>query len=84
MAHPRGVERVPERRGKPYFFEIEQGQKGQNPGPARTKARTKMWETVVGSLVEASAEIKPMPEGVEFVGNWEVDEDVEPTVVVLN
>ena len=30
-----------------------------------------MWERVVGSLVEASAEIMPMPEHLEFVGNWE-------------
>ena len=42
-----------------------------------------MWETVVGSLVEASAEIMPMPERVEFVGNWETDEVVE-TWVELN
>ena len=45
MAHPRGVEPHRKRRGKPYFFEIEQGQKGLNPGPARTKARTKMKKT---------------------------------------
>ena len=77
MAHPRDVERVAERRGKPCFFEFGQGLKGQNPGPARTKARTKMWERVVGSLVEADPQIMPMPERVEFVGNWEVDEDVE-------
>ena len=83
MAHPRGVEPVLERRGKPYFFEIEQGQKGRNPGPARTKARTKMWETVAGFVVEAEAPKITMPEHVEFVGNWEVD-DVERTVVVLN
>jgi hypothetical protein len=36
-----------------------------------------MWERVVGSLVEADPQIMPMPERVEFVGNWEVDEDVE-------
>jgi len=68
---PRDVERVLERRGKPCFFEFEQGQKGQNPGPARTKARTKMWETVAGLVVEADAPKIRMPEGVEFVGNWE-------------
>ena len=52
MAHPRGVEPRRERGGKPFFFEIEQGQKGRNPGPARTKARTKMWETVAGFVVD--------------------------------
>ena len=98
MAHPRGarsegesptagrdrtVEPHRERRGKHYFFEIERGQKGQNPGPARTKARTKMWETVAGFVVEAEAPKITMPEHVEFVGNWEVD-DVERTVVELN
>ena len=40
-----------------------------------------MWERVVGSLVEADPQI--MPERVEFVGNWEVDEDVK-TWVELN
>ena len=83
MAHPRGVERVLERQGKTCFFEIEQGQKGRNPGPARTKARTKMWETVAGFVVEAEAPKITMPEHVEFVGNWEVD-DVERRVVELN
>jgi hypothetical protein len=49
MAHPRGarsvgesptagrdrtVERVLERRGKPFFFDFWQGQKAQNPGPS--------------------------------------------------
>ena len=42
-----------------------------------------MWETVVGSLVEADAPKITMPEHLEFVGNWEVD-DVERTVVELN
>ena len=43
-----------------------------------------MWERVVGSLVEAGMNVK-MPEGVEFVGNWEArDEDVEAQGVELN
>ena len=98
MAHPRGarsegesptagrdrtVEPHRERRGKPCFFEIEQGQKGRNPGPARTKARTKMWEIVAGFVVEAEALKFTTPQHVEFVGNWEVD-DVERRVVELN
>ena len=43
-----------------------------------------MWETVAGLVVEAEAEIMPMPQHVEFVGNWEVDEDVERSMVELN
>ena len=43
-----------------------------------------MWETVVGSLVEADPQIMPIPEHVEFVGNWETDEVVEKTMVELN
>ena len=35
-----------------------------------------MWETVAGFVVEAEAPKITMPEHVEFVGNWEVD-DVE-------
>ena len=70
MGLPRDVERVLERRGKPCFFEIKQGQKAQNSGPARTKARTKMWETVAGLVVEADTPKIRVPEGVEFVGNW--------------
>ena len=30
-----------------------------------------MWETVAGLVVEADAPKIRMPEGVEFVGNWE-------------
>ena len=33
-----------------------------------------MWETVAGLVVEAEAPKITMPEDVEFVGNWEVDE----------
>jgi hypothetical protein len=44
-----------------------------------------MWETVAGLVVEADAEIMPMPERVEFVGNWENgDADVERVGVELN
>ena len=44
-----------------------------------------MWEAVAGLVVEAEAEIMPMPECVEFVGNWESDDEVvERTVVELN
>ena len=43
-----------------------------------------MWETVAGLVVEAEAPKIRMPEGVEFVGNWEVDEVVEWRVVELN
>ena len=81
---PRDVERVLERRGKPCFFDFGQGQKGQKASPARTKARTKMWETVAGLVVEAGMNVK-MPEGVAFVGNWEREsEPVEARVVELN
>ena len=44
-----------------------------------------MWETVAGFVVEAEAPKITMPENVEFVGNWEVDDEgVERRVVVLN
>ena len=42
-----------------------------------------MWETVAGFVVEAEAPKITMPEHVEFVGNWEVD-DAKRTVVELN
>ena len=81
---PRGVERVLERQGKPCFFDFGQGQKGQKPSPARTKARTKTWERGVGSLVEAGMTVK-RPECVELVGNWASEpEAVETRGVVLN
>jgi hypothetical protein len=44
-----------------------------------------MWETVAGLVVEADPQIMPMPEGVEFVGNWESEtEAVERVGVELN
>jgi hypothetical protein len=43
-----------------------------------------MWETVAGLVVEAEAPKIRVPDQVEFVGNWEVDEDVERRVVDLN
>ena len=44
-----------------------------------------MWETVAGLVVEADAPKIRVLEGVEFVGNWEVDDEgVERRVVVLN
>ena len=39
---------------------------------AWTKAN--LWETVAGFVVEAEAPKITMPEHVEFVGNWEVDD----------
>ena len=85
MAHPGGVRPHLERRGKPCFFEIEQGQNGQKASPARTKARTKKWEQVVGLLVEAKSGLK-LPERLEFIGNWESEPVAEQQagVVVLN
>jgi hypothetical protein len=43
-----------------------------------------MWETVAGFVVEAEAPKIRVLERVEFVGNWEVDGDVETQVVELN
>ena len=44
-----------------------------------------MWETVAGFVVEAEAPKITMPNHVEFVGNWEVDDVVlERAVVELN
>ena len=84
MAHPRDVERVLERRGKPFCIEFGRAKFVAQRGPARTKARTKMWETVAGLVVEAGMSVK-MPEGVAFVGNWEREpEPVETRVIELN
>jgi len=43
-----------------------------------------MWEAVAGLVVEAEAPKIRVPEKVEFVGNWEVDEDVETRGEELN
>ena len=39
-------------------------------------------ELVVGSLVEADPQIMPMPERVEFVGNWESEPEAVERVGV--
>ena len=41
-----------------------------------------MWEAVAGFVVEAEAPKITMPEHVEFVGNWEVEDKVVERAVV--
>ena len=42
-----------------------------------------MGEMVAGLVVEAEAPKMRMPECVEFVGNWEVDDVLEARVIKL-